>query len=71
MGTKYKPWLAWFSRLSAGLQTKRLVVRFLVRAHARVVGQAPSQGVRETTDMMYRSHIGVSLPVLLPPWPPL
>ena len=38
------PWLVWLSGLSAGLRTKGLLVRFLVRAHAWVVGQVPSRG---------------------------
>ena len=36
------PWLVWLSGLSAGLQTKRSLVRFPVRAHAWVVGQVSS-----------------------------
>ena len=31
-----RPWLAWLSGLRAGLQTKRLLVRFPVRAHVWV-----------------------------------
>ena len=38
------PWLVWLSGLSAGLQTKGLLVRFPVRAHACVVGQVRSRG---------------------------
>ena len=37
-------WLVWLSGLSAGLQTKGLLVQFPVRAHAWVVGQVPSRG---------------------------
>ena len=33
-----EPWLVWLSELSAGLQTERLLVRFLVRAHVWVAG---------------------------------
>ena len=39
-----KPWLVWFSGLSAGLQTKGSLARFPVRAHAWVAGQVPSWG---------------------------
>ena len=39
-----KPWLVWLSGLSAGLTVKELPVGFPVRAHAWVVGQAPSRG---------------------------
>ena len=38
-------WLVWLSGLSVRLQTERLLVRFLVRAHAWVVGQVPSWGL--------------------------
>ena len=31
------PWLVWLGGLSAGLQTKRSLVRFPVRAHAWVM----------------------------------
>ena len=34
----------WLSRLSAGLQTKGLLVQFPVMAHAWVAGQVPSRG---------------------------
>ena len=37
-------WLVWLSGLSAGLQTKGLLVRFPVRAHAWVAGQVPGRG---------------------------
>ena len=36
------PWLVWLRGLSAGLQTKRSLVQFPVRARAWVAGQAPS-----------------------------
>ena len=39
----------WLSGLSAGLGTKRLPVRFPVRAHAWVAGRSPARGVREAT----------------------
>ena len=41
---KVMPWLEWLSGLSAGLQTKGLLVQFPVRAHAWVAGQVPSRG---------------------------
>ena len=37
-----EPWLVWLSWLSAGLQSKGSLVRFLVRAHAWDVGWVPS-----------------------------
>ena len=39
-----QPWLVWLSGLSASLQTEGLLVRFLVRAHAWVVGWVPGWG---------------------------
>ena len=39
-----KLWLVWFSGLSNGLQTKRSLVQFPVRAHAWVAGQVPQLG---------------------------
>ena len=62
----FMPWLVWLSGVSAGLQTKGSQVRFLVRAHARVVAQVPSGGVCER-----QPHIDVSLPLLLSPFPSL
>ena len=38
------PWLVWLSGLSASLQTKGSPVRFPVRTHTWVAGQAPSWG---------------------------
>ena len=35
----YLPWLVWLSRLSKSMQTKKLPVQILVRAHAWVAGQ--------------------------------
>ena len=43
------PWLVWFSGLSTSLQTKELLVQFLVRTHAWVAGQVPSRDAQETT----------------------
>ena len=39
-----QPWLVWLSGLSAGLQTKRLLFFFPVRAHAWISVQVPSWG---------------------------
>ena len=39
-----EPWLVWLSALNIGLQTERSLVRFPVRAHAWVAGQAPTWG---------------------------
>ena len=44
-----QPWLVWLSGLSAGLQTKGSLVRFLGRAHAWVAGQILG-GVRSRGD---------------------
>ena len=43
--TSLGPWLVWLSGLSAGLQTERSLVRFLVRAHAWVAGQVSRWGI--------------------------
>ena len=57
---KYKtPRLVWLSGLSAGLQTKGSPVRFLVRAHAWVVGQVLVGGTQEETT---HGHFSPSLP---------
>ena len=63
---KTYPWLVWLSGLSAGLQTKGLLVRFPVRAHAWVVGQVPSKGCMRGNHML----LFLSLSFCLPP-PPL
>ena len=56
------PWLVWLSGLSTGLQTKGLLVRFPVRAHAWVAGQVPSRGhVRGNHTLMFLS-LSFSLP---------
>ena len=44
MKNQCRLWLVWFSGLSTGLQTKGLLVQFLVRVHAWVAGQIPSTG---------------------------
>ena len=64
--SRFQPWLVWVSRLSAGLRTKRLLVRFPARAHAWVAGQVPSGGVHEK-----QQHTDVSLPLFLPSFPSL
>ena len=57
------PWLVWLSGLSANLQTERLRVRFLVRAHAWVAGQVPSGGMWEVANgHVSRTLISLSLP---------
>ena len=63
-----KPWLAWLSWFSIMLETKRLRVWFPIRAHAQVVGSIPGSGEykKQPIDV---SHIDVSLPLLLPPFP--
>ena len=49
-----QPWLVWLSGLSAGLQTKGLLVWFPVKAYAWVVGQVPSRGhVRGNHTLMF------------------
>ena len=57
------PWLVWLSGLGAGLQTKRSLVRFPVRAHAWVVNQVPSRGhdARGNHTLMFLS-LSFSLP---------
>ena len=42
-----QPWLVWPSYLGILPQSKRLPVRFLVRAHAWVAGSVPSRGMYE------------------------
>ena len=61
------PWLVWFSGLSAGLRTTRLLVQFLVRVHAWVVGQVPGWGHVGSNWSMFLSHIDI-LPLFLPPF---
>ena len=65
------PWLVWLSGWSTSLRTKRSLVRFLARAHACVVGQVPSWGHVGGNQSMYLSHIDVSLPLFLLPFPSL
>ena len=42
-------WLVWPSGLSAGLQTKELLVQFPVNAQVWVAGQVPGGVMREAT----------------------
>ena len=67
----YITWLGWLSGLSAVLQTNGSLVQFLVRAHAWVVGQVPSWGSVKCNQSMYFSHMDVSLPFFLLPFPSL
>ena len=62
----YQALLVWLSGLSTGLQTKRSLVQFPVRAHAWVAGKVPSGGAHKR-----QPHIDVSLPLFLPPFPSL
>ena len=61
----------WLSGLSAGLQTKRWLVLFPVRARAWVAGQVPCWGGMRVSQSMFLSHTDVSLPLFLPPFPTL
>ena len=63
--------MVWLSGLSASLETQRLLVRFPFRTHAWVVGQVPGWGCAIGNQSMYLSHIYVSLPFFLPPFPSL
>ena len=60
---------AWLSWLGIILQSKRSPVRFLGRAHSRVVGQSPVGAHVRGNWWMFLSHIDVSLPLF--PSPPL
>ena len=66
-----EPWLVWLGRLITGLQTRRLQVRFPVRARAWVVGQVLSWGYARGNQLISLLHINVSLPLFLPPFPSL
>ena len=59
-----EPWLVWLGGLSMGLPTERLPVQFQVRAHAWVVGQAPSWGHVRSNHLMFLS-VSFSLPAPL------
>ena len=65
------PWLVWLSGLSASLWTERLLVAFPVRAHAWVAGWVCSWGCARGNQLIYLSHINVSLPLLFSPFPSL
>ena len=58
-----QPQLVWLSGLSAGLWTRGSPIQFPVRAHAWVAGQVPSRVSKR------KPHVGVSLPLFLPPFP--
>ena len=68
---KKMPWLVWLSGLSTGLWTKRWPVQFPVRARAWVVGQFLSWGHVWGNQSMFFSHINISFPLFLPPFPSL
>ena len=61
-------WLAWFSGLGIVLQAMSLV-RFLVRAHARVSGSVPGWGRERGNWSLFLLHINLSLPLFLLPFP--
>ena len=56
------PWLVGLSGLSAGLQTKGLLVRSPVRAHAWVAGQVPSRGCSRGNHTLMFLSLSFSLP---------
>ena len=60
------PWLVWLSQLTARLQTKGLLVQFLVRAHVWVAGQVPSGGWEEH---MRGNHTLMFLSIYFSPLP--
>ena len=66
-----KTWLVWLSGLSVGLQTKGFPVQSPVRAHAWVAGQVPGREHVRGHQLMFLSHIDVSLPLFLPSFPSL
>ena len=59
-----EPCLVWLSGLSTGLQTKRSLVRFPVRAHAWVAGQGLSRGLVRDNHTLFLS---LSFSLLFPP----
>ena len=66
------PWLIWLGGLGASLQTERSPVRFPARAHAWDMDQVLlSWGCGRGSRSMYLSHMDVSLPLFLPPFPSL
>ena len=60
-----------FSWLGVILQSERSPVQFLVGAHAWVAGLVPSWGHVRGNGLMFLSHINVSLPPFLLPFPSL
>ena len=62
---KFWPWLVRVSGQSASLQTERLPVPFLVRAHAWVAGQVLSWGVQGATDLLIPLSLSFFLPHFL------
>ena len=63
------PWLVWLSGLSTSLGMERSLVQFLVSACAWVAGQVLSWGHVGGNQSVFPSHIAVSLPRFLPPFP--
>ena len=55
----------WLSGLRAGLQSKRSLVLFPVRAHAWVVGQVPSRGHARGNHILMFPSLSLSLPLSL------
>ena len=62
MKDELDPLLVWLSGSNAGLPGKGSLIRFQVRAHARVEGQVPNGVARER-----QPHIDVSPTFFLPP----
>ena len=57
------PSLVWLSGLNVGLCTKRLPVRFPVRAHIWVTGQVPSRGCARGNHTLMFPSLSPSLPL--------
>ena len=57
--------MVWLNKLSAGLQTKGSPVRFPVRAHAWVEGQAPGRGYITGNNTLIFLSLSPSLPHFL------
>ena len=58
-------WLVWLTGLGIVMQTKRLPVQFLVRAHAWNVSQDPGWWCARGNRLMFLTHIDVSFPLFL------
>ena len=69
--TQWPPWMVWLSGSGDIPQSERLPVWFPVRAHAWVVRQVHGWGPARDKRLMFLSHIYVSLPLFLPPFPSL